>query len=106
MFAFLFNFTHQQVDPNELDPKLAYIQVTHVTPYFCKDELEARQTEFEQNHDIDSFMYETPFTKNGTARGSIDDQWKRRTILTSKCCDIKLFEIVYNMNAQIESKLF
>lgn len=73
-----------QVDANGLDPKLAYIQVTHVIPYFCKDEAETRQTEFEQNHDVDTFSYETPFTKNGTARGSIEDQWKRRTILTSK----------------------
>lgn len=69
---------------NELDPKIAYIQVTHVTPYFCKDELETRQNFFEQNHDVDTFQYETPFTKNGPARGSVEEQWKRRTILTSK----------------------
>lgn len=68
---------------NELDPKLAYIQVTHVTPYFCKDELEVRQNFFEQNHDVDTFQFETPFTKNGAARGSVSEQWKRRTILTS-----------------------
>lgn len=69
-----------------MDPKIAYIQITHVTPYFIKDELEIRQTEFEQNHDVDTFMYETPFTKNGGgARGNlVEDQWKRRTILTSK----------------------
>lgn len=64
---------------------MAYIQITHVVPYFIKDELETRQTEFEQNHDIDTFMFETPFTKNGTARCNlVEDQWKRRTILTSK----------------------
>lgn len=67
-----------------MDPKLAYIQVTHVTPYFCKDELEARQTDFEQNHDVDSFMFETPFTKSGSARGTIEEQYKRRTILTTQ----------------------
>jgi dedicator of cytokinesis protein 9/10/11 len=74
------------VNANELDPKFAYIQITHVTPYFIKDELETRQTEFEQNHDIDTFMFETPFTKNGGgARCSlVEDQWKRRTILTSE----------------------
>ncbi|XP_055550316.1 dedicator of cytokinesis protein 9 isoform X2 [Wyeomyia smithii] len=72
------------VDVTSLDPKLAYIQVTHVTPYFCKDELEIRQTEFEQNHDVDTFMYETPFTPNGGARGSVEDQWKRRNILTTQ----------------------
>lgn len=74
-----------------MDPKLAYIQVTHVIPYFCKDESETRQTEFEQNHDVDTFSYETPFTKNGTARGSIEDQWKRRTILTSMSQKKSLF---------------
>jgi dedicator of cytokinesis protein 9/10/11 len=74
-----------KVDTNELDPKMAYIQVTHVVPYFIKDELETRQVEFEQNHDIDTFMFETPFTKNGAARCSlVEDQWKRRTILTGK----------------------
>ncbi|XP_058818405.1 dedicator of cytokinesis protein 9 isoform X3 [Topomyia yanbarensis] len=72
------------VDVTSLDPKLAYIQVTHVTPFFCKDELEIRQTEFEQNHDVDTFMYETPFIPNGGARGSVEDQWKRRTILTTQ----------------------
>ncbi|KAJ8951805.1 hypothetical protein NQ318_019778 [Aromia moschata] len=58
------------VNQGELDPKFAYIQVTHVTPYFEKAELEDRQTEFEQNHDINCFMYETPFTKDGKARGN------------------------------------
>ncbi|XP_061518026.1 dedicator of cytokinesis protein 9 isoform X4 [Anopheles gambiae] len=71
------------VDQSTLDPKIAYIQVTHVTPYFCKDELEMRPTEFEQNHDVDTFMYETPFTPSGAAHGTVEDQWKRRTILTT-----------------------
>lgn len=72
------------VDVSELDPKLAYVQVTHVTPYFEKYELEQRLTEFEQTHDILCFMFETPFTKDGKARGNPEEQWKRRTILTSK----------------------
>ncbi|PSN40266.1 Dedicator of cytokinesis protein 11 [Blattella germanica] len=70
------------INPSELDSKYAYIQVTHVTPYFEKLELEERQTEFEQSHDINCFMFETPFTKDGKARGNPEDQWKRRTILT------------------------
>ena len=72
------------VDVNELDLKVAYIQVTHVVPYFEKYELETRQTEFELNHDVSCFMFETPFTKEGKARGNPEDQWKRRTILTSE----------------------
>ncbi|XP_049286761.1 dedicator of cytokinesis protein 9 isoform X3 [Anopheles funestus] len=71
------------VDQSTLDPKIAYIQVTHVTPYYCKDELEMRPTEFEQNHDVDTFMYETPFTPSGSAHGVVEDQWKRRTVLTT-----------------------
>ncbi|XP_018313730.1 dedicator of cytokinesis protein 9 isoform X2 [Mycetomoellerius zeteki] len=71
------------VDVSELDPKVAYIQVTHVTPYFEKIELEVLQTEFEQNHNVSCFMFETPFTKEGKARGSPEEQWKRRTILTT-----------------------
>lgn len=71
------------VDASELDPKIAYIQVTHVTPYFEKSELEVRQTEFEQNNNVSCFMFETPFTKEGKVRGNPEDQWKRRTILTS-----------------------
>ncbi|XP_043275620.1 dedicator of cytokinesis protein 9 isoform X2 [Venturia canescens] len=74
------------VDVSELDTKIAYIQVTHVVPYFEKFELENRQTEFELNHDVYCFMFETPFTKEGgKARGNPEDQWKRRTILTTKC---------------------
>ncbi|XP_061394284.1 dedicator of cytokinesis protein 9 isoform X1 [Musca vetustissima] len=69
------------VDVNDLDPKLAYIQVTHVIPFFTKDELDQRLNEFEQNHDVDTFMYETPFTKSGAARGSVEEQWKRKTII-------------------------
>ncbi|KAJ3657218.1 hypothetical protein Zmor_016234 [Zophobas morio] len=72
------------VTQSELDPKLAYIQVTHVTPYLEKTELEDRQTDFEQNHDIDTFMFETPFTKDGKARGNPEEQWKRRTILKTE----------------------
>lgn len=68
---------------NELDIKLAHIQVTHCLPYFVVSD--DRRNDFEQNHDVDSFIYETPFTKNGAARGAVTDQWKRKTILKSKC---------------------
>ncbi|XP_057325532.1 dedicator of cytokinesis protein 9 isoform X5 [Microplitis mediator] len=69
---------------NDLDQKIAYIQVTHVTPYFEKMELESRLTEFEQNHDVSCFMFETPFTHEGKPRGNPEDQWKRRTIITTQ----------------------
>lgn len=72
------------VQITDLDPKIAHIQVTYVVPYFDEMELDVRLTEFERNHDISYFMFETPFTQEGNkARGSPKDQWKRRTILTS-----------------------
>lgn len=67
-----------------LDPKIAYIQVTHVIPYFDEKDLANRPTVFERNNDIRRFMYETPFTKSGKARGEIEEQYKRRTIVTRK----------------------
>ncbi|XP_032294607.1 dedicator of cytokinesis protein 9 isoform X10 [Drosophila virilis] len=72
------------VKVDELDAKLAYIQVTHVIPFFTKDELDQRLNEFEQNHDVDTFMYETPFTKSGAARGSVEEQWKRKTVIKTQ----------------------
>lgn len=75
--------------------------MTHVTPYFCKDELEARQTEFEQNHDVDVFSFETPFTKNGSARGSIEEQYKRRTVLTTSYSFPYVLKRVPVINKQI-----
>ena len=73
-----------QVNPHDLDPSKAYIQVTYVTPYFDVKESEERQTDFERSNNLRRFMYETPFTKNGQPRGEVDEQYKRRTILTSK----------------------
>ncbi|KAL1443839.1 hypothetical protein MTO96_030159, partial [Rhipicephalus appendiculatus] len=76
-----------QVNPSDLDPKYAYIQVTHVVPYFSEMELLQRQTEFERHNIISEFMYETPFTLDGSkARGAPDEQCKRRTILTTSYC--------------------
>lgn len=73
-----------QVNPDDLDPKYAYVQVTHVVPYFTEMEFVQRQTEFERHNNISEFMFETPFTLDGTkARGSPDEQCKRRTILTT-----------------------
>ncbi|KAI5737707.1 hypothetical protein M8J76_015984 [Diaphorina citri] len=75
------------INANELDPKIAHIQVTSVTPHFDKIDLEScRTTEFEQNHDVATFMFETPFTKDGSNKPRAEpcDQWKRRTIITTE----------------------
>lgn len=78
----------------DLDPKIAHVQVTHVTPFFDKTELDDRQTEFEQAHDIRRFMYETPFTLDGKPRGTPSQQWKRRTVLTSESVFQNLLNII------------
>lgn len=39
---------------------------------------------FERNNNIRRFAFETPFTKTGKSHGSLVEQLKRKTILTSK----------------------
>ena len=82
-----------KVNPKDLDSKYAYIQVTHVVPYFEEKELQERKTEFERNHNIRRFMFEMPFTQLGKRRGGVEEQCKRRTILTGTllCCTLFLF---------------
>lgn len=74
-----------QVNPKDLDPKYAYIQVTYVTPFFEEKEIEDRKTDFEMHHNINRFVFETPFTLSGKKHGGVEEQCKRRTVLTSKC---------------------
>ncbi|XP_062982156.1 dedicator of cytokinesis protein 9 isoform X4 [Elgaria multicarinata webbii] len=75
-----------KVNSKDLDSKYAYIQVTHVVPYFEEKELQERKTEFERNHNIRRFMFEMPFTQLGKRRGEVEEQCKRRTILTAIHC--------------------
>ncbi|XP_029397639.1 dedicator of cytokinesis protein 9 isoform X22 [Mus pahari] len=75
-----------KVNPKDLDSKFAYIQVTHVTPFFDEKELQERRTEFERCHNIRRFMFETPFTQTGKRQGGVEEQCKRRTILTAIHC--------------------
>ncbi|KAM4794641.1 dedicator of cytokinesis protein 9 isoform 2-T2 [Rhinophrynus dorsalis] len=75
-----------KVNPKDLDSKYAYIQVTHVTPYFEEKELQERKTEFEKSHNIRRFVFEMPFTLSGKRQGGVEEQWKRRTILTAIHC--------------------
>ncbi|KXJ26177.1 Dedicator of cytokinesis protein 9 [Exaiptasia diaphana] len=72
-----------KVHSDDLDPNFGHIQITYVEPYFDDDEKKTRPTPFEQNNNIRRFMYETPFTASGKAHGSLDEQCKRKTILTT-----------------------
>ncbi|TTI92372.1 Dedicator of cytokinesis protein 9 [Bagarius yarrelli] len=104
-------FGQENVNPKDLEARFAYIQVTHVTPYLEDKELEERRTDFERNHNIRRFVFETPFTECGKRQGGVDEQCKRRTVLTNneqgkeskskrrtECCGypLSIFFIVVN----------
>ncbi|XP_072319395.1 dedicator of cytokinesis protein 10 isoform X2 [Eucyclogobius newberryi] len=72
-----------KVNPKDLDPKFAYIQVTYVVPYFDEKEQQEKRTDFERHHNINRFVFETPFTLSGKKHGDVEEQCKRRTILTT-----------------------
>lgn len=61
--------------------------------YFEEDELNERPTVFERNNNIRRFSFETPFTKAGKIHGSLIEQLKRKTILTSELlsCHVMLY---------------
>ncbi|XP_061082235.1 dedicator of cytokinesis protein 9-like isoform X3 [Conger conger] len=75
-----------KVNSKDLDSKYAYIQVTHVTPFLEEKDLVDRKTEFERSHNIRRFVFETPFTVSGKKQGGVEEQCKRRTILTTTHC--------------------
>ena len=72
------------MNPATLDPEHAYIQITHVEPYFTPEELEERPTNFERENKISRFVFETPFTSDGKPHGDVTKQCMRKTILTSE----------------------
>uniref|UniRef100_A0A4W3HB02 Dedicator of cytokinesis 9 n=1 Tax=Callorhinchus milii TaxID=7868 RepID=A0A4W3HB02_CALMI len=72
-----------KVNPKDLDAKYAYIQVTYVTPYLDEKESQDRKTDFEKSHNIRRFVFEMPFTVSGKKQGGVEQQCKRRTILTT-----------------------
>ncbi|CAL8361837.1 unnamed protein product [Merluccius merluccius] len=72
-----------KVNPKDLDAKFAYIQVTYVVPFFDDKEQQDKRTDFERHHNINRFVFETPFTLSGKKHGDVEEQCKRRTILTT-----------------------
>uniref|UniRef100_A0A8C4ZYD1 Dedicator of cytokinesis 9 n=1 Tax=Gadus morhua TaxID=8049 RepID=A0A8C4ZYD1_GADMO len=75
-----------RINPKDLDSKFAYIQVTHVSPFLEEKELADRRTDFERSHNIRRFVFEMPFTVSGKKQGGVEEQCKRRTILTTTHC--------------------
>ncbi|XP_031567360.1 dedicator of cytokinesis protein 11-like isoform X3 [Actinia tenebrosa] len=72
-----------KVHSDNLDSNFGHIQITYVNPYFDDDEKKSRPTPFEQSNNIRRFIYETPFTASGKAHGNLNEQCKRKTILTT-----------------------
>ncbi|KNC46650.1 uncharacterized protein AMSG_03087 [Thecamonas trahens ATCC 50062] len=69
------------IEVDDLEPGKGYIQITSLEPYLSAREAAERKTDFATIAGVDKFIYETPFTKSGKARGSTSQQWKRKTIL-------------------------
>ena len=78
------------MEEKDIESQIAYVQITHVQPYFEESDLSERVTEYERNHNINRFMYEIPFTIDGRVRGNPEEQCKKRIILTS---NIHFFQI-------------
>ncbi|KAJ8337721.1 hypothetical protein SKAU_G00366870 [Synaphobranchus kaupii] len=72
-----------KVKPKDLDPKFAHVQVTFVKPYFDEKEASEKTTDFEKCHNINRFVFETPYTLSGKKHGGVEEQCKRRTVLTT-----------------------
>uniref|UniRef100_A0A665W9S4 Dedicator of cytokinesis 11 n=1 Tax=Echeneis naucrates TaxID=173247 RepID=A0A665W9S4_ECHNA len=72
-----------KVNPKDLDHKFAYVQVTFVKPYFEEKEAPEKKTDFEKCHNINRFVFETPYTLSGKKHGGVEEQCKRRTVLTT-----------------------
>eukprot|EP01121_Diplochlamys_sp_Union-15-3_P012827 TRINITY_DN3897_c0_g1_i2.p1 TRINITY_DN3897_c0_g1~~TRINITY_DN3897_c0_g1_i2.p1 ORF type:complete len:224 (-),score=27.76 TRINITY_DN3897_c0_g1_i2:91-762(-) len=78
--------THSnEVNPKDLNPGLCYLQITAVKPYFESWELKERVTYYDKNYNINQFIFETPYTKEGKSHAeSMSNQYKRKTILRTK----------------------
>ncbi|MPC69939.1 Dedicator of cytokinesis protein 7 [Portunus trituberculatus] len=71
------------VDNTKLSADKACIQITYVEPYFDEYEYKDRVTSFEKNYNIKRFIFSTPFTPDGRAHGELNEQYKRKTVLTT-----------------------
>ena len=91
------------VDKSSLDlANKAYIQITYVEPYFDRYELSKFETFFEKNYSLKRFIYATPFTLDGKAHGPLNQQHKRKTIVTTE----RAFPYVKTRVAVIDKQQF
>jgi hypothetical protein len=78
----------RQVNPEDLQAGICYLQITSVDPVTEDEDLECRRERQSVKSAatisarvFDRFLFDTPFTKNGRSQGGLEDQWKRRTVL-------------------------
>jgi len=74
------------IDESKLSDDNVYLQVIDVKPFFTKDELTAKPSQYEQNFMVSKFIYESPFTKEADGKMYNEDpskQWKRKVILNT-----------------------
>eukprot|EP01133_Synstelium_polycarpum_P004982 gene4982-5796_t len=76
---------NKPVDKGSLNPQHIYFQIISVEPYLTPDELKERVSTFDQNTNLNKFIFEVPFTKSGKVHSeNLADQCKRKTVLTTK----------------------
>ncbi|CAH0603294.1 unnamed protein product [Chrysodeixis includens] len=93
------------VNRDELDSKLAYIQVTWVRS--AGEGVAAAgsgQGSFERAHNVRRFVYETPFTRDGAARGPVHHQRLRLSHLTAESWFPYVKRRVPVIDTQVEEK--
>ncbi|XP_063724459.1 dedicator of cytokinesis protein 11-like isoform X2 [Symsagittifera roscoffensis] len=82
-----------------LDPKMGFLQITHVEPYFEENERSDHRaitttTDFDMHNNVNKFVFEAPFTRpaDGSApeqarhATQLNEQYIRKTILRTKHC--------------------
>eukprot|EP00252_Welwitschia_mirabilis_P019876 TRINITY_DN4713_c0_g1_i2.p1 TRINITY_DN4713_c0_g1~~TRINITY_DN4713_c0_g1_i2.p1 ORF type:complete len:1063 (+),score=164.22 TRINITY_DN4713_c0_g1_i2:371-3559(+) len=81
----------RQVNAEELQPDVSYLQITSVDPVMEDEDLDSRKERILSFSSgsirarvFDRFLFDTPFTKNGKTQGGLEDQWKRRTVLQTE----------------------
>lgn len=81
----------RQVNADELQSGVCYLQITSVDPVMEDEDLESRKERLASHLStsirarvFDRFLFDTPFTKNGKTQGGLEDQWKRRTVLQTE----------------------
>jgi len=72
---------------SDLLPTHVYLQVIDVKPFFPKNDVENRTTQYHQNFNVSQFIFESPFTKEKDGKMYTEDpskQWKRKIVVNTE----------------------